>query len=397
MLFWGSYFLFSIALFIFSYYVKKQDQRKLVFIYGFFLWFLAAFRHMVGTDYLSYKSLYSMPPETLSDIFTFRTEPVFQHIVFTEPLFQIIVFILNYFGFDYQMLFLVMESIVIYFLIKAFYFYLVDDNKVLIALIIYGVFSIGFFLSLNVVRQVVAMSIVLYASKYIIFNNCFRFFIYIMYASLFHYSAILFFVMYWFSKIKISMRSQVILLLGCLLFAILGYNLQILFIIMDKFTETFGLYKHYVLLAKGGILEQEIFIPYATIMLMSFYLYIYKSFSQKCQNNVKTCFLLRMTFVYFFIRIFCLFKLEGIILFEVISRFSYYWSYFFIILIVIWLSSVRERCSSNFIIITICILLLFSCRNFMTIYNANKNLPYEVSMDGRVDDYNYGFNFKLVK
>lgn len=268
MLFWGGYFLFSIVLFVFSSYVQEKDKKIIIFFYSFFLWFLASFRYMVGTDYPSYVQLYSLPADCVEDILYSRT----------EPLFQVLVAFLNLCGFDYQMLFVIIETIIMYYLLKAFKFFLIEDKKVLLALFIYGVFSIGFYWSFNVVRQVVAMSIIMYASRFIFTQSKGKFFFYVFYATLFHYSAILFIFTYWIDKLQITMKRQCIILILCICLAVSGYNAIPLVLLMDIFSEMIGLYRGYIVGIQDIAVSGNVLISYTSIFLIGAYIYISRTF-----------------------------------------------------------------------------------------------------------------------
>ena len=134
MIYWIIYFSLSMGVFVFSQYVRDEDQKKLLIFYCTFLWMFGSFRYMVGTDFYNYMMIYQNPPQSIDELFDSRY----------EPMFTVCVMLLNYCEFSSQALFVVMESLTLFFFVKGVNVFVDDYREKLFIVILYAVFSLGF-------------------------------------------------------------------------------------------------------------------------------------------------------------------------------------------------------------------------------------------------------------
>lgn len=71
-----------------------------------------------------------------------------------------------------------------------------------------------YFVSFNGIRQIMASAVLIYSVKFIQKENIFKFFLFIIIATLFHSSAILFLPVYFVAKIKINLKRTIMLILA---------------------------------------------------------------------------------------------------------------------------------------------------------------------------------------
>ena len=144
------------------------------------------FRYGVGTDYFSYEQLYlTQDSSTFADKYGI------------EFLFYGIYTICYRLGLSYNVALCVLNMIPIYFLYKRF------RGDVAFAWIVVMLFLSGqFFMHLNIVRQSVAMFVLLYATRYIIDRSFLKFAFWVFVAMGFHVSAILFLPVYYIPRLS---------------------------------------------------------------------------------------------------------------------------------------------------------------------------------------------------
>lgn len=382
-MFWVFFYIISILFWSLSIKTKYNDQKKLIRTYVIFLWFIGSFRYMVGADYYSYRLLYDIPVDKIEDVFSART----------EPMFQLIVMILNDLGFDFQMMFLIYETLIIYFFLKGIRCFFINDRYVLLTLIIYGCFSIGFYWSLNVIRQVLAMSICFYSVKFIISRDIYKFIVCIIIAVLNHYSAIIFLPMYILYGRRLNFRFCIISLLFFILLTISGKNIDIILLVLSFVSDNYGYYTGYAMNIKNMIVIDSS-IPSSTIVLVAVYFYMMYELRGRNDNSIEMC--ISMTYLYFILRVFATFNdVSGFNIVAIANRIPHYWSYFFIVLIVYWFEEMKNP--SRRLIYTTILLIVLSAQNLVALeYNAEKSSPI-ITPDGPLIDFEYDINFKLLK
>lgn len=174
---------------------KKVNRIDLLFF--LFLALISGFRYGVGTDFFEYVHYFHSIEQGNTTI--------------AEPGFVFLANIISSSNFNSQLLFLVLSTLTMIFLYKGLKFYTEEDyhyKPVLYILMLIHVF----FPSLNVVRQILAAVIVLYASRYIVNRSFLKFVLWIFVASLFHSSSIIFIALY-FIVLKNFRRVSLITIL----------------------------------------------------------------------------------------------------------------------------------------------------------------------------------------
>ena len=159
-------------------FILPNKLRVRHFIALLLISFIVGFRYQVGTDWEAYKDTFEFI--RLNNSISNTAERIeWGYLIINE--------IIAYLGGTYTLLFFVLAFISWCFIFKSV-------PAVLLPLTIYFLITDeAFFLSMNLVRQFVSMSIFLYALKFIITRNYIVYIVLIALASLFHSSAILLF------------------------------------------------------------------------------------------------------------------------------------------------------------------------------------------------------------
>lgn len=170
---------------------------KIFLKYSFFLsflllWLIGALRYEVGVDYGHYLS--NQIPRVLGGEFSA-----------VEPLGAIIFIVGAWMG-DYQYIFVIIHFIIMYFVLKSIF-----QQSVNYTFSIFLLFFTGFFnTSLNLMRQTVAISLFLYGIKFIYQKNFKKYFTAIIFAAMFHITALFFYTpIYFFYEKKASKKNIV--------------------------------------------------------------------------------------------------------------------------------------------------------------------------------------------
>lgn len=202
------------------YFVSAFRPNRFNILDRVFFLFLAAvsgFRYGVGTDYFNYVEYFNRGWEAPVEIgFLYLTA------------------LIGKLGLNSQAMFLVLSSLTMYFLYKGVEYYIIPGftNKIVlyILLLLYFIFP-----SMNVVRQSLAASIILYASRYIVERNILRFYIWVIIAMLFHKTSAIFFLLYFF----INKNFQIKILLFILIMAYSLASTGLFFIIFEHLITKF--------------------------------------------------------------------------------------------------------------------------------------------------------------
>ncbi len=145
-----------------------------------------------------------------------------------EPGYKIINYLCSNIGINYHYFLLIINGFTFYSFLRFVYCY--SDN-VWISVLTYIAFGY-YFGAIHLLRQSVAISFILYSYKYILERRFRPFVIYVIIATLFHYSAILFVCTYYINKVKKINPQHLIFLFtifACLTF-VLGNSLLSLLI-----------------------------------------------------------------------------------------------------------------------------------------------------------------------
>lgn len=387
MIYWIIYFSLSMGVFVFSQYVRDEDQKKLLIFYCTFLWMFGSFRYMVGTDFYNYMMIYQNPPQSIDELFDSRY----------EPMFTVCVMLLNYCEFSSQALFVVMESLTLFFFVKGVNVFVDDYREKLFIVILYAVFSLGFYWTFNAVRQVAAMSILLYSAKYILARKFLKFNLCVLLAMSFHYMAIVFVWMYFIYDVRINKKIVIVLLLLSVVAVITGYNFKVITEGMISVFSVTGLYYGYAargleyILTDGGISN-------TTIAFILFYVFSMMFFYERISADKKISVLFLSALVYLLVRIFV--SLEDTstsYLSSTIGRVAKYWGYFFILYIGRCLYFIRSENRQIFLLLSIVFIFVFSFQVMNEMIYIDENYLYDAYPEGVINNLNYSYNIQIFK
>ncbi len=208
MLFWYVLAFLLLVLFIIGYFADEKYNKWLAMLSIFIITFVSAFRFMIGVDYSEYADLYTYVGTDTS--------------VYPEYSFRFLSEVLRNLNFNYQMLFVVYALISSWFIWETLKYFFDSYREILFAIFIFVITpSIGYWESMNTVRQFAASTIILYASRYVIERNWYKFLIFWGIASSLHYSALMMGVLY-FIPVHYTTKRYVFMLpiLGMLLYII---------------------------------------------------------------------------------------------------------------------------------------------------------------------------------
>lgn len=201
------FFIYISSIFSFNRFLKYRNTTerfykiKLKYIF-FFLTIIipsifAAIRFNVGSDYQSYVLIYeNIKIFSIIEYFTY-----YVNIYTTEPLFYLLCRLVYIVGGNLYVFLFVCELIIMLFIILGIMnFNFKKYNE--LALFIY--FLSLFPLSLNIIRQAIAISIAFYAVSLFFKEKYFYTFIYIVISTCFHFSALFFLLIYLFYPFDIE-------------------------------------------------------------------------------------------------------------------------------------------------------------------------------------------------
>lgn len=171
---------------------RRKDTRLLFIILAIFIYSIViGLRNNVGIDYLNYKNLF------FNDGFDINRSVEIQWLVR----------FLNFLNLPFYSLFIVSAFLQIFFFIKFYK----DYKKCLSWGIFFYFTTLYFFLSMNVIRQCIAWAIFLYATRYIYKKNLLKYILLIVFATLFHKSAIILIIFYFIPK-RIYLNKNIIII-----------------------------------------------------------------------------------------------------------------------------------------------------------------------------------------
>ncbi|MBR6666262.1 MAG: EpsG family protein [Lachnospiraceae bacterium] len=173
------------------------EYRKAYYVYGLLsvLPFLvvSAIRYRVGTDWYIYDRYFHAIHEGTNS--------------FREPLFNLLNRIIYLFTDNSQFLFIAVAIITLGFTFTAIY---QQSRYIPFSIILYFLSTI-YFNSLNQMRQAIAMSIFLYASRYIWDRKCKKYMLWILVAMCFHVSALIYVPVYFLYGWRAEIKKHIVL------------------------------------------------------------------------------------------------------------------------------------------------------------------------------------------
>lgn len=266
------YFLFLIILFLITLIIikfkgieyVKNDKKYLIFIFLLLTFFLAFKSENVGVDADSYRDIfYDISKLSFLKVYSYdRYEIGYKYLC------KLISFIWN----NYQFFLFIIAFIEMF----GFYYFIKKYSKnYALSLFIFITFE-TYMLTFGVLRQAIALSISLFAFKYIDEKKILKFILTILIASLFHKTAAIFLLAYPLQYLKINKKSM--FLFTAFLTMVILFGKEIVLFIMKYIympsTPTFN----------GGHGYKMILLLY--LICMFSYMYNTKLIYQDKKNNI---------------------------------------------------------------------------------------------------------------
>jgi hypothetical protein len=198
------YFIFFIVLTFFAFIqifnTKDKEISTFIFIIlAFLLWLSLGLRWQCLTDWNAYYNFFVYGRK-----FSLSIEPGFVYLTET------IKFVFN----NYTFYLFVIYFFILYFFLKK----IIKSSEFFLVGLLY--FYVNFYFNLGGIRQIMALSITFYALKYIEEKNALKFYITLIIASLFHFTALFFAPAYLVKYFRIKTFVAILIIL---LFIILNY------------------------------------------------------------------------------------------------------------------------------------------------------------------------------
>lgn len=196
---------------------------------------ISAIRYKVGTDYNNYIDYYTVYSSLdFSNIIQNANELLFILVIKVAYLFK-----------EPQIMFAIVAFLTVFITYRAI---LNKKEKMSIALMFALYIFLYYMYSLNIIRQMLAVSIIFYSYKYIINHNFKKFFLCVIIATLFHTTALLFLPFYFLFPKKENSNKQLVFLariivILMLLIMLLNYETTIGLITSINGFERFSLYE----------------------------------------------------------------------------------------------------------------------------------------------------------
>lgn len=202
--------LFSIPCYAFLFqYVIRSDRRRNLFlclIVGLQLFVTAAFRNLsVGGDLENYIPAYEHISQSSWDKLLFV--PFETGYVFLNKILSLITP-------EVRLLLIFISGFIVFGYIRSIY-----RNSTMPWLSLFLFMAIGFFTeSLSMLRQAIAMVIILSGLKYVEERHFRKYLLIVILAMSFHLTAVILIILYPFSMMKLNLRNFILLITGCGLF-----------------------------------------------------------------------------------------------------------------------------------------------------------------------------------
>lgn len=229
---WVGLVFLVIGINIASLFMGRKWISILAFLLLLIVTILSAIRSNIGEDYSGYIPLFFICD--ISD----------EILPYPEISFQILTTLIKKYELGYQCMFAFYSVFIGYFIWKSAKIYTKDRKYVLlfISLWVISAFDIGWWYSMNVIRQYLAIAILLYAYKYLIENNTRKYIVWCLVASFIHISALLMLVLP--LLIKMNIRKRTYLVLVCIA-VILSFT-HFKYIWVEWIISGLGIYESYV-------------------------------------------------------------------------------------------------------------------------------------------------------
>lgn len=180
-------YIISIALILISSYIFRNNKKWICIISSAILWMLLAFRN-ISMGLGDTENVYFPYFKMISDM---NLKDIFLYQFMTDKGFYILMKIITIFTNNYQICIAILAIPFIYFVMRQIYEY---SENIIFSIIIFVslYYAYAFFL----LRQVIAMGIIIYSYKYIKEKKIIKFIGMVIVAGLFHSTALIFLIAY---------------------------------------------------------------------------------------------------------------------------------------------------------------------------------------------------------
>ena len=244
-------------------YSKSKFVSKVCYIISFMISFLpAALRYGIGTDYF-----YTYVP-----YFKWINSGVREY---SEVGFNFLNKFIGFFTTDYKWLFFITSFIILLFIYKAIW----DNSEDVLQSVLLIYVGQSYFYSMNMVRQAIAISIVLYSYKFLKDKKYIKLLICIVCASLFHSSALVLIPIFTISMLNISILKKIIIFIILFVLQPVFYKALILLLGYTKYGWYYaeGLFKESI----------SILLVLQNIIILLLDFYYQKIYSKKITKEYK--------------------------------------------------------------------------------------------------------------
>lgn len=201
MFFYTLLILFSLFSIILTLKLKNKSNFVLFALFVFTITCISIFRNNIGLDYFEYQKLYENVELNIDSLKT-------------EPLFLLVSVCFRELGFKAQMMFAFYALGTMIFICKGCEYYSNHKYKIGMFFIIgYCINDLYWIGSLNLIRQMLAVAIIFYASKFIFEKNFMGFFSWVFIATLCHYTAIIGISLWYIEKIDMNKTTWLLVIL----------------------------------------------------------------------------------------------------------------------------------------------------------------------------------------
>lgn len=237
------------------------------------MFFISGFRYGVGTDYFNYEYIFkNISLNNISAEFSYDFLSIFIKKFFSNA----------------QIIFLVTSFIIL----MLFFISIPKYSKRYELSIFLFITMYHFYYSMNIVRQYIAISIVLYGIRYIFSENFKKYLFCVIFASTFHSSAIIAIIIYFLRK-KFLLDNHITTII-IFLFALLVYNN-----VENVFYYVSILIPKYKIYTQNSInIEEGSYLNVIVYGILLFIMYLYKNkIIQRDKENILYMNMLVVTFI----------------------------------------------------------------------------------------------------
>ena len=186
MAFWLMLDVLFLLFVICSWFGYDEKNKYIVWLMVLVLVLVSGFRYMIGGDYSEYMGWFYY-----AEIGT----------IYPEISFSILATVLRENNINYQALFLIYSIITLVLFRRGIAYYLPSRKYQILSIFFFCVaMAVGFWESMNTIREMSAIVIALYGSRYMFERKLKLYFMWIVFATLFHYSAVVMMLIYFIPK-----------------------------------------------------------------------------------------------------------------------------------------------------------------------------------------------------